>query len=235
MKKIISLLLTITLLVSVSTTTAFAVLGSDANIDAAKEAVNKATKTNYATNDITMEEYLKLVRSFIPKSLEVEVDYSPYGNFFQCKNATEEKDGKVKAQFRFYHKDISLNESDEYITFKIKKLEPVTSNEEVTAPVPAPAPSTSTGFADVADNAYYAEASCGSDVTQLKLVAVLYEKGLFSNYTEVARSEKTVHNNYGSVNGTYSYSALKSYKIELTATARTAAGQVEVITVANEY
>ncbi|MBR5535479.1 MAG: S-layer homology domain-containing protein [Clostridia bacterium] len=158
MKKIISLLLTIILLVSVSTTTAFAVLGSDANIDAAKEAVKKAAKTNYATNDITMEEYLKLVRSFIPESLEVEVDYSPYGNFFQCKNATEEKDGKVKAQFRFYHKDISLNESDEYITFKIKKLEPVTSNEEVTAPVPAPAPSTSTDFADVADNAWYADA-----------------------------------------------------------------------------
>lgn len=85
------------------------------------------------------------------------------------------------------------------------------------------------------DDAYYASATAGRDVVQLDLSAVLYEKGLFTSYTEVARTNKTVYTYYATLNGSYSYSSLKSYKIVLTATAYTSSGQTETITVSEEY
>lgn len=85
------------------------------------------------------------------------------------------------------------------------------------------------------DDLYYASATAGNDVTQLRMVVVLYEKGLFSNYTEVSRIDETVNTYYNTVSKSYNFSSLKSYKVELTATARTATGQIEVITVSKEY
>jgi len=85
------------------------------------------------------------------------------------------------------------------------------------------------------DDAYYASATAGREVVQLDLSVVLFEKGLFTDYTEVARTNKTVYTYYATLNGNYSYSSLKSYKIVLTATAHTAAGQSETITISKEY
>ena len=85
------------------------------------------------------------------------------------------------------------------------------------------------------DDLYYARVSAGSDVTRLDIDVVHYEKGLFSSYAEVSRINRTIYSYYATVSGNYSYSSLKNYKIVLTATARTASGQTETITISEEY
>ena len=85
------------------------------------------------------------------------------------------------------------------------------------------------------DNTYYADVSASSDVTRIDLYLVLYEKGLFSSYSEVSSLSRTVYSNATTVYNNYNYSSLKSYKVVLTATARTASGQTETITVSEEY
>ena len=85
------------------------------------------------------------------------------------------------------------------------------------------------------DDLYYASVTSGSDVTQLDLSVVLYEKGLFSNYQEVSSIHRSYLRSYATVSGSYAYSSLKNYKVVLTATAHTASGQTETITISEEY
>lgn len=92
-----------------------------------------------------------------------------------------------------------------------------------------------TTFCVEEDDLYGARVSAGNDVTRLDLDIILYEKGMFSSYTEVSRISRTIYDYYAVVSGSYSYSSLKNYKVELTATARTSSGQYETITVSEEY
>lgn len=85
------------------------------------------------------------------------------------------------------------------------------------------------------DDTYGATVTAGNDVTQLTLNVALYEKGLFTDYKKVDSISNTVYSHYYTISDVFSFSSLKSYKVELTATARTAAGQVEVITISDEY
>ena len=146
MKKIICFITTIMMLATSLSTTAFAAMGSDANIDAAVDALKKAADTTYAMNDMTAESYLAFVSNLVPKDLDVKVDLSPMGHFFRITNAREVKSGSVTANFRFSHQDVSFNEHDEYITFKIEKLPEEELNlNELT-------------FVDVPHDSYYARA-----------------------------------------------------------------------------
>ena len=153
MKKIISLLISLIMVMSVLCVPAFGY--SNQNIDKAIETLKAAAKTTFLTNDTSMDEYLEFVRKLVPEKYDVFVDYSPMGNFFSCTNSTDSKEGKLRAQFRFYHVEKKAHpgqyeyESDEYITFKIPKGS--VAGEKETA-------STAPKFTDVASDAYYAEA-----------------------------------------------------------------------------
>lgn len=85
------------------------------------------------------------------------------------------------------------------------------------------------------DNIYIATMSANSNVYKMDIDVILYEKGLFTGYTEVSSIHKTVYNYYHTTSNSYTYSSLKDYKIELTLTAYTQSGQTETITVSEEY
>ena len=150
MKKIICLLFEVLAIVSVLGITAAAY--SDANIDKAIAAALESKKTVVGYNDMTMDEFLALVRKQIPEDLGVYVDYSLTGNFFYCTNSTATKDGKVSAKFRFCHVEKQFHpgqyeyESEEYVTYKIPAGSPSGKAEA----------SDKTGFTDVPEDAYYA-------------------------------------------------------------------------------
>ncbi len=82
---------------------------------------------------------------------------------------------------------------------------------------------------------YLVSVTALQDVNKMDIDVVLYEKGLFSSYTEVSSINKTVYSHFHSAQGSYAYSSLKDYKIEMTVTAYTQSGQSETITVSNEY
>ena len=84
-------------------------------------------------------------------------------------------------------------------------------------------------------NTYLASVRAGQDVYKLSMDIILYEKGLFTSYKEVSRISKTVNNYYHTTEGSYTYSASKDYKIEMTVTAFSTSGQTETITVSEEY
>ena len=85
------------------------------------------------------------------------------------------------------------------------------------------------------DNFYYANATAGTDVYKMDMDVILYEKGLFTGYSEVSSIHKTIYNYYHTAYCDYTFSSLKDYKIEMIVTAYTRSGQTETITVANEY
>lgn len=85
------------------------------------------------------------------------------------------------------------------------------------------------------DNTYVATMAADTSVYKLSMDIILYEKGLFTSYQEVSRISKTVQNSYHTTEGSYTYSASKDYKIELTVTAFSTSGQTETITVSKEY
>ncbi len=181
MKKIISLILTVVMLASFCITSfaLYGAPGSNEHIEAAISAIKEAAKTNYAYNGIKAEEYLELVRKYVPESTGVRVELSLSGHFFTCKNATEEKEGYAKADFGFYW---NLKNADtetyellhtESIKFKIAKIVPgaeVKKEEEKSA----------SGFSDVAKDAYYAEP-----------VAWAVEKGITSGTSKTTFSPDT--------------------------------------------
>ena len=159
MKKIICLLLTLSILLSFATT-AFALYGNpgtNENIKSAIAAIEKAAETNYAYNGITKEQYLDLVRSYVPASTGVHVELAPTGHFFRSSDATEEKEGKATAAFSFYWnlKDADTQRYDlvftEYITFKIEKLAPGAAAEKEVE-------KKTSKFKDVTADSYYLEA-----------------------------------------------------------------------------
>jgi len=150
MKKIICLLLTFVMLVSLSIT-AFALYGtpgSNQQIETAKDAIKKAAETNYGYNDMSKESFLELVRKFVPESTGVRVELSLSGHMFACQDATPYKEGYVRANLDFYW-NLKKADTETYelvhtdlIKFKIQKL-PKTDIQV---------------FSDVAYDAYYAEA-----------------------------------------------------------------------------
>lgn len=82
---------------------------------------------------------------------------------------------------------------------------------------------------------YVANMTAVTDVYKMSMDIILYEKGIFTGYKEVSRISKTVYNYYHTVEGSYSYSDSKDYKIEMTVTAFSTTGQTETITVSEEY
>ncbi|MBQ8603566.1 MAG: hypothetical protein IJ410_01805 [Oscillospiraceae bacterium] len=94
---------------------------------------------------------------------------------------------------------------------------------------------TATAVCGISDNTYAARVTASPDVYKMDIDVILYEKGLFTSYTEVSSIHKTVYNYYHTTEGTYTYSTSKDYKVELTVTAYTQSGQTETITVSNEY
>jgi len=174
MKKIICSILAVAMIIATFTTTAFAAVGknrgSNAQIESAVAAIKKAAETNYGINDMTKEEYLYLVRKFVPESTGVYVDLAPSGHLFSCKNSTADAEGKVSAQFTFYW-NLKNERTQQYdleftdkITFKIPKL---TGNLAPAAPT----------FTDVAADSWYAEA-----------VKWAVEKGITSGTSETTFS-----------------------------------------------
>lgn len=155
MKKIISLILTVAMLASFCITSfaLYGAPGSNEHIEAAIASIKEAAKTNYAYNGIKAEEYLELVRKYVPESTGVRVELSLTGHSFICKNATEEKEGYASADFGFYWglKNASTETYEllhtERIKFKIAKVVP---GMEAVKATPS--------FSDVAKDAYYAEA-----------------------------------------------------------------------------
>lgn len=95
--------------------------------------------------------------------------------------------------------------------------------------------STATAICGMESNTYIASVTASPEVYKMDIDVILYEKGLFTSYKEVSSIHKTVYNYHHNTQGSYSYSSLKDYKIELTVTAYTQSGQTETITVANEY
>ena len=151
MKKIICLIITLVMLVSTFTMPAMALYGtwgSNDQIDAAIAAINKAAETNYAYNGISKESFVEMVRKYVPASTGVRVELSLTGHMFICKDATPYKAGYARADLDFYWnlKDPTSETYEllhkETIKFKIPKLQ----KPDVKA------------FADVASDAYYAEA-----------------------------------------------------------------------------
>ena len=150
MKKFICLILSITILISSLSITAFALYGtpgSNQQIEAAKEAIKKAAETNFAYNGMTKESFIELVRKFVPESTGVRVELSLSGHMYACQNATPYKEGFARANLDFYW---NLKDSDtetyellhkDMIKFKIPKLE-----REIVQ-----------RFSDVSLDAYYSE------------------------------------------------------------------------------
>ena len=95
--------------------------------------------------------------------------------------------------------------------------------------------STANVFCSMNSDTYVASVTASPEVYKMDIDVILYEKGLFTSYTEVSSIHKTVYNYYHNAQGTYNYSSLKDYKIELTVKAYTQSGQTETITVSNEY
>lgn len=151
MKKIIALILTFVMLVSslgMSALALYGTPGSNKQIEAAKDAINKAAETNFGYNGMSMESFIELVRKFVPESTGVRVELSLTGHMFTCKDATPYKDGYVRANLDFYW-NLKNPDTETYelihkdaIKFKIPKLE----REMVQR------------FSDVTLDAYYAEA-----------------------------------------------------------------------------
>ena len=83
MKKIISLILTVVMLTSFCITSfaLYGAPGSNEYTKAAVDAIKKAAETNYAYNGIKAEQYLELVRKYVPESTGVRVELSLSG---QC-------------------------------------------------------------------------------------------------------------------------------------------------------
>lgn len=94
---------------------------------------------------------------------------------------------------------------------------------------------TATAVCSRSSNTYFAKVTALQDVYKMDIDVILYEKGLFTSYQEVSSIHKTVNNHYHTTEGSYNYSSLKDYKIELTVTAYAQSGQTETITVYNEY
>lgn len=95
--------------------------------------------------------------------------------------------------------------------------------------------STATALCSISDNHYMGSVTASPEVYKMDIDVVLYEKSIFTSYKEVSRVHETVYNYYHTAQGSYNYSSLKDYKIELTVKAYTQSGQTETITVANEY
>lgn len=85
------------------------------------------------------------------------------------------------------------------------------------------------------DDVYLVDVSAMNNVTRLDISATVYEKGLFSGYTQVSTLNKTVYTYHHSVTKSYDFSTLKDYKIDVTIKAYTRAGQTETVTVSEEY
>lgn len=85
------------------------------------------------------------------------------------------------------------------------------------------------------DDVYYVSVTALDNVTRLDISATVYEKGLFSGYTQVSTLNKTVYTYHHVATKSYDFSTLKDYKIDLTVTAYTQSGQTETVTVSEEY
>ena len=151
MKKIICLFITRVMLVSAFSMSALALYGtpgSNKQIEEAKAAILKAAETNFGHNGMSQDEFIALVRKFVPKSTGVRVELSLTGHMFTCKDATPYKDGYVRANLDFYW-NLKNADTETYellhkdmIKFKIPKTPGINASEK---------------FTDVASDAYYAE------------------------------------------------------------------------------
>jgi len=94
---------------------------------------------------------------------------------------------------------------------------------------------TATTVCSIENDTYIARVTASNDVYKMDIDVILYEKGLFTSYTEVSSIHKTVYNYSHAAANTYDFSSLKDYKIEMTVKAYTQSGQTETITVSEEY
>ncbi|MBQ6850874.1 MAG: hypothetical protein IJN77_07545 [Oscillospiraceae bacterium] len=92
-----------------------------------------------------------------------------------------------------------------------------------------------TALCIIEDDYYIASVIAVEDVYKMDINVKLYEKGLFTSYTEVSSISKTVYNYVHTANKTYDFSSLKDYKVELTVKAYTQSGQTETVTISEEY
>lgn len=67
-------------------------------------------------------------------------------------------------------------------------------------------------------NGYSADVIGNVGVSKIACTMVLYEKGFWGNYTEVARKSDTAYSSAANFRGEYTYKSGKTYKLEVTVT-----------------
>lgn len=86
---------------------------------------------------------------------------------------------------------------------------------------------------NITQNNYYATVEGLSGTTKIACTLVLYQKGLFGSYSEVARTSNTYYGSVHTFSGSYTVTSGKTYKLEVTAvvtrngTSETATSSVE--------
>ena len=101
LKKVLSLLMAVSMLVCAMSFTAMAKMDENQKIEAARKAILKGSETLTAENDMTMDEFIKLVKPLIPDDCsDVELSFDKESDFRVYK-ATSEKDGSIFANILF--------------------------------------------------------------------------------------------------------------------------------------
>ncbi len=184
-KKTISSLLALCLLLAMIPYSAFAAVDMIKETDIAKKAIRHQEKQTTLFNDITMDEILSIVKKLIPEDCPVTLSFSKESDL-RVYNATTEKAGSVFANFAFTCEGYTTHDMYTFaipvMTDELSPIEeqihdktpaPSASPEPTKAPEPTQAPEPTkepeetkepttpapkADFADVAADAYYAEA-----------------------------------------------------------------------------
>lgn len=160
MKKTLSLLLAVCMLVALLPCNVFAI-DENKEIKAAIAAVRANEKTIICDNDMPVEEFLSYIRMVLPEGTTVEVSFEKESDY-RVYNATEKRDGSIFANIVF---KCGVYTRKDMFTMKIPKLDAAsevtkpddTAKAEETKPTEETKPEVTVAFEDVADDAYYAD------------------------------------------------------------------------------
>lgn len=117
MKKILSLLLSMCLLLTVLPCSVFA-LDEEGEINAAKKAIRASESTFACYNDMPLEAFLSAAEKLLPEGSTVELSI-PKEADYRIYNATSEKDGSIFANITF---TCGVYKRQDMYTMKIPKL-----------------------------------------------------------------------------------------------------------------